>query len=204
MPFRIDDFRASLRFDGARASLFDVAMIIPTSVNSTLVARELTFKARAASLPGDTVSSISVNYFGREIKVAGTHSFPDYTLTIINDEDFILRNAFENWMSQINRHVDNTRNPNFAQALQYQTNLQIRQYNKVGPSSGGLAAASKIYNLVGAFPTDVSPIDLDWGSDTIEEFTVTFAYQWWESNTTDASNGTAGAQQVPIGLVGAG
>jgi hypothetical protein len=32
------------------------------------------------------------------------------------------------------------------------------------------------------FPTDVSQIDVDWGSnDTIEEFTVTMAYQWWEA-----------------------
>jgi hypothetical protein len=32
------------------------------------------------------------------------------------------------------------------------------------------------------FPQDVSPIDVDWGSnDTIEEFTITLSYQWWES-----------------------
>jgi hypothetical protein len=32
------------------------------------------------------------------------------------------------------------------------------------------------------FPTDITPIDVDWGSnDTIEEFSVTFSYQWWES-----------------------
>jgi hypothetical protein len=40
----------------------------------------------------------------------------------------------------------------------------------------------KKYKFIGLFPTDVSPIDVDWGSnDSIEEFTVTLSYQWWES-----------------------
>lgn len=203
MSFRIDAFRASLTYDGARASLFDVNLTLPTfatgGIGGTAVARDISFKARAASLPGDTVSAISVNYFGREIKVAGTRSFPDYTLTIINDENFLIRNAMELWMSALNRHVDNTRSNLAAQSFEYQAPFfEIRQYKKTGPSSAPGAPASdpaKIYNIVGAFPTDVSPIDLDWGSDTIEEFTVTFAYQWWESvtpgtiATTDASSG---------------
>ena len=47
---------------------------------------------------------------------------------------------------------------------------------------------AKKYRFVGMFPVDVSPIDLDWGTnDSIEEFSVTFAYQWWESNSTDNS-----------------
>ena len=36
--------------------------------------------------------------------------------------------------------------------------------------------------IYGAFPVDVAAIDLDWASgDQIEEYGVTFAYQWWES-----------------------
>jgi hypothetical protein len=40
----------------------------------------------------------------------------------------------------------------------------------------------KRYKFIGVFPTDLSPIDVDWGSnDSIEEFTVSLSYQWWES-----------------------
>jgi hypothetical protein len=52
------------------------------------------------------------------------------------------------------------------------------QYGKTGNTL-------KNYNFVGIFPIDISAIDLDWGSnDAIEEFTVTFAYQYWETNST--------------------
>ncbi len=38
----------------------------------------------------------------------------------------------------------------------------------------------KKYKFVGMFPIDIAAIDLDWGSnDAIEEFSVTFQYQYW-------------------------
>jgi hypothetical protein len=63
--------------------------------------------------------------------------------------------------------------------------MYVNQFGKNSPDK-----AIKTYKFVGAFPTDISPIDLDWGSnDAIEEFTVTFAYQWWESTGTTDSSG---------------
>jgi len=51
----------------------------------------------------------------------------------------------------------------------------VVQYGKKGDTL-------KKYKFVGLFPTDVSPIDVDWGSnDAIEEFSITMSYQWWES-----------------------
>jgi hypothetical protein len=48
---------------------------------------------------------------------------------------------------------------------------------------------------------DISPIEVDWAAnDTIEEYAVTFAYQWWESNPSD-SGSTGGAiptRNVPV------
>ena len=43
----------------------------------------------------------------------------------------------------------------------------------------------KEYIFRGAFPTDLSPIDLNYGTnDDIERFTTTFAYQYFEAATT--------------------
>ena len=54
----------------------------------------------------------------------------------------------------------------------------VNQYGKTGE-------IIKSYKFVGLFPQDLAPIDLDWGSnDSIEEYAVTFAYQWWEALTT--------------------
>ena len=191
MPFNVQDFRASLVSDGARASLFDVQLTFPVVVGTGGTApgafgsaqQQVTFRARSTSLPGDSISSIGLNYFGREIKVAGNRSFPDWSFTVINDEDFNLRNAFERWMSGINSHVSNLRTSAMLSGDGgYQQDAYVTQYGKVGN-------IIKVYKLVGCFPTDVSAIDLDWGADNIEEFAITFAYQWWESvETTDSSS----------------
>jgi len=197
MPFNVQTFRSSLEFDGARAALFDVSLVFPNVIatggtaTGTLgtASQQVTFKARSSSLPGDSVSSINVNYFGREIKVAGSRTFPDWSIQVINDEDFVIRNAFERWMSGINSHVGNLRIPQFTTAFQYQADAVITQYAKTGE-------VIKQYKMVGLFPTDVTAIDVDWGqADQIEEFGVTLAYQWWESiDTTDSSTATAAFQ----------
>ena len=194
MPFNVQDFRASLVSDGARASLFDVQLTFPVVVGTGGTApgafgsaqQQVTFRARSTSLPGDSISSIGLNYFGREIKVAGNRSFPDWSFTVINDEDFNLRNAFERWMSGINSHVSNLRTSAMLSGDGgYQQDAYVTQYGKVGN-------IIKVYKLVGCFPTDVSAIDLDWGlGDQIEEYGVTLSYQWWES--LDGSTDISGA-----------
>ena len=186
MPFDVQQFRASLIDDGARAALFDVSLNMPPAPGITpLTSAAINFKARASSLPGDSISSITVPYFGREIKVAGTRTFPDWSFTVINDEDFLIRNNLELWMSALNAHVANIRNPALATMATYQADAMVTQYAKTGE-------IIKQYKMIGCFPTDVAAIDLDWASgDQIEEFSVTFAYQWWESAfpviTTDVS-----------------
>ena len=194
MPFNVQAFRASMVTDGARSSLFDVQMTFPLAVGTGGTApgsfgsaqQQVTFRARGTSLPGDSISSIGVNYFGREIKLAGNRSFTDWSITVIQDEDFNLRNAFERWMSGINSHVANLRLPAMLPGDGgYQQDAYVTQYSKTGD-------IIKVYKLVGCFPTDVSAIDVDWSNDGIEEFTVAFAYQWWESlPSTDSSSSTS-------------
>ena len=135
--------------------------------------------AKAAQLPGSTVGQIPMYYFGREVRFAGNRSFTDWTLQIINDEDFAIRNAMERWMNNINSHAGNTRNNTSALPSNYSVDAEVIQYGKTGKEL-------KRYKFVGLFPLDLAPIDLDWGSnDTIEEFSVTFAYQYWETDTTN-------------------
>lgn len=186
MPFNILEFRNRLNRDGARPNLFEVSMAFPTVAvpGSAAAQQEMTFMCRAAQLPGSSIGSVIVPYFGREVKFAGNRVFQDWTVTIINDEDFLLKNAFERWMGGINSHFGNRRNSALNTPSSYVTDASVTQYGKTG-------SKIKSYQFVGMFPIDLSPIDLDWGSnDTIEEFSVTFQYQYWLSNTTDrtASN----------------
>jgi hypothetical protein len=217
--FNVNQFRANFTGDGARPNLFLVQIpVIPYYNNSLSQAGAVqnitgtsasgaptgaggnnslvSFMAKSAQLPGSTLGTVSVPYFGREIKLPGNRTFADWTITIINDENFAIRSAFEGWMNGINNHVNNVRDSSALNPSSYTVNASVTQYDKTGypigssPMTGQSAGRFNggTYNFVGMFPIDISPISLDWGSnDTIEEFDVTFAYQYWTNTaSTDA------------------
>ena len=175
MAFNVNDFRAQMTGDGARPNLFEVSMPFPAFSAPGNAQTKLTFMCKTAQLPGSTLGVVPVQYFGRELKFVGNRTFVDWTITIINDEDFVVRNAFERWMNGINSHNLNVRNPLANAPLGYSVDGDVTQFGKQGN-------VLKKCKFVGLFPTDVSAIDVDWGSnDTIEEFSVSLAYQWWEA-----------------------
>lgn len=184
MAFKIQEFRSNMYGDGARPNLFEVSINLPTSGFANIAggalnfAEKLRFSCRTAQLPGSTMGQVVQNYFGRELKFAGNRTFPEWTVTVINDEDFLVRNAFEKWMNGLNMHRDNIRHASAYTNLDYTADGEVFQWGKLGDAGGPI----KKYKFIGMFPIDVSPIELDWGSnDMIEEYTVTFAYQWWSS-----------------------
>lgn len=171
MSFNINGFKGAMKFDGARPNLFEVSIPV--------FGEEVRFMCKTAQLPGSTLGIVEVPYFGRSVKLAGNRTFADWTVSILNDEDFKIRNRIENWMASINSHETNE-----ATALYdgYSFDASVLQYGKQGPSSTN----TKSYVFVGMFPTDLSPIDLDWGNnDTIEEYSVTFSYQYWLASGVD-------------------
>ena len=175
MAFSIEEIKSQLTFGGARQSLFQVQFFNPANSVADI---KVPFLARAASLPASNLGTIQVPYFGRFIKLAGDRTFEAWSVTVINDEDFLIRNALEEWMNSINAHAANVRNAGAVAPSSYSVDAYVTQYGKDG-------TAIKSYTFVGLFPVDVAPIDLDWGSnDSIEEYAATFAFQYWESNTT--------------------
>lgn len=169
----VDDFKSKLRGGGARPNLFKTTINFPGYADGDA---ELTsFLCESAQLPGSTFGTILVPFRGRQLKMAGDRTFTDWTVTIINDTDFAVRNAMERWMNGINAHSANT---GLTSPITYETDLFVEQLDREGTSI-------KKYNFRGAFPTDLSPIDLSYGdADAIERFQVTFAFQYFESDTT--------------------
>ena len=149
------------------------------------------FFCKSAQLPGSTIGTVTVPYFGRELKFAGNRTFADWTVTVINDEGFLIRNFFERWMNSINSHAGNTRDVLMPGPQNYVCDATVTQYSKD-------AQRQEVYDFVALFPTDLSAIDLDWGSnDAIEEFTVNFSYQYWTRKTTTDTGQTAFQQVLP-------
>jgi hypothetical protein len=147
--------------------------------------------ANAAQLPGSTIGTITQYYFGREVKIAGNRTYADWTVTIINDENFVVRNALEQWHQAINEPINNLRDTNAPALSGYSVDAFVDQYAKTGE-------VIKTYQFYGMWPVDISPIEVNWGSnDQVEEFTVTFAYQYWKSS------GVGGETNVAVAGSGA-
>ena len=175
MAFNVNQFRSQMVGDGARPNLFEVSMPFPGFANPGNAQQKLTFMCKTAQLPGATLGVVPVQYFGRELKFVGNRTFVDWTITVINDEDFVVRNTFERWMNNINSHSLNIRNPAALAPGNYTVDGEVSQFAKTG-------SVIKKYKFVGLFPYEITPIDVDWGAnDTIEEFSVNLSYQWWES-----------------------
>lgn len=173
MALGIDDFKAKLKGGGARANLFRVTCNFPSFVQASV---ELTsFLCKGAALPASTVAAIAVPFRGRQLQIAGDRTFEPVTLTFFNDTDFAIRNAFESWMNGINGHTTNT---GILSPADYQVDMIVEQLDRQ-------ENVLKTYNIRGAFPTSIAAIELSNDeASTIEEFTVEFQVQYWESNTT--------------------
>jgi hypothetical protein len=182
MAFNVSAFRTNFKYDGARANLFEVDFTIPI-VGATST-ENYKLMVRGASIPGKTIGAINTPYFGNQWKAAGNLTFPDWTITIVNKENFGVREDFELWMESINGAFGNIRATNRVTPSSYKVPLYVKQYGKAASDGTGTgAAAIANYRFEGAFPTDISEIALDWGTtDAIEEFTVTFSYDWWSVN----------------------
>ena len=167
----VDDFKSKLKGGGARPNLFNVNFPAYALGDAELTS----FMAKGAQLPASQMGEIVVPFRGRQLKIAGDRTFDVWTITVINDTGFEVRNAMERWMNGINSHNENT---GFNDPAEYQTDLTVDQLDKDG-------LVLKTYNFRSCFPTEVSAIDLSYDTEsTIEEFTVTFQVQYWESDTT--------------------
>ena len=193
MPFNVSTFASQgLPFGGARASLFEVFLRLPQGIAEPTAEAQFRFVCKASSIPASTVGEIEVPYFGRKVKMAGNRTFENWQVTVLNDEDFLVRNAFELWSSYINSHENNLRDPSVITETglaAYRTTATVRHYAKTGVFAGGTSAGdaaipTREYTFVNIFPINIGNIELNWETtDAIEEFTVEFAYDYW---TVDA------------------
>tara|TARA_B110000305_G_scaffold241207_1_gene314393 strand:+ start:2078 stop:2605 length:528 start_codon:yes stop_codon:yes gene_type:complete len=169
----VDDFKSKIRGGGARPNLFKTTLNFPGYAGGDV---ELTsFMCKTAQLPASTIAPIVVPFRGRQLQMAGDRTFEPWSVTIINDTDFNVRDAMERWMNGISAHTQNT---GLVNVNEYVADMIVEQLNKNGDTI-------KTYNFTGAFPTNISAIDLAYdANDTIEEFTVEFQIQYWTSNTT--------------------
>ena len=192
MPTKtLSDFKGKLLGGGARPNLFDVT-ITDCPFATTFDQDVFQFMCKAASLPPQNIANLDVPFRGRIFKVAGDRTIDQWSVTVINDEGFRLRNAFEEWVDLIAK-LDN--NLGATDPAAYMTNAKVFQLGRgSSPNSqtnaGNANAVLKEYEFQDIFPTTVSAIDLSYDStDAIEEFTVDFQVQSFNYVGAGSPNG---------------
>ena len=198
----IDIFKSKLIGGAARPNLFEVKLQFPSFVQGNSLDDFSSFMVKAAALPASNINVIDVPFRGRNLKIAGDRTFDVWTITVINDVSFNLRNAFEQWMNGINKHDSAM---GYINPTQYQTDAFVLQLGrndvastkqqKAGtiktdlPKGNDKVPVLKKYKFNGVFPTNVSAIEVSYDSaDSIEEFTVDLQVQWWDAWDGDENN----------------
>ena len=179
----LSNFKSQLVGGGARPNLFEVELTTLPEAVQGWEAEKFRYLCKAAALPASNIANIDVPFRGRIFKVAGDRTFDVWTVTVINDEDFILRNAFESWMDQISKLSNNL---GATEPASYMTDATVYQLGRGSAkssrdSTGESNAVLKEYKFIDIFPTAISAIDLSYDTgDAIEEFTVDFQVQTFE------------------------
>ena len=181
---KLSDFKSRLLGGGARPNLFNVRIPdLPFATNWNSTTQEnFEFLCKASNLPAQNIASIDVPFRGRQFKVAGDRTIDNWTVTVINDENFAIRRAMEKWSEGILNLENNTgvTDPNSYMRQGY---VQQLGRGSKSPAKGVTTNADdrKIlaeYQFQDIWPVTVGDIALSYESgDTIEEFDVEFAVQ---------------------------
>ena len=197
----LSQFKSKLIGGGTRPNLFEVSIpTFPSAISEAWSAGDdsengiFKFLCKATALPASNLGSIEIPFRGRTLKVAGDRTFDDWTVTIINDEDFKLRTAFERWSNVMSRLDDAT---GVTNPTSYMTDGYVQQLGRgsqVGAASndGGESSVLRSYKFFDVFPVTVGEIALSYDTtDQLEEFDVTFRYQYFTiGNSAQSSGGT--------------
>ena len=187
----ISDFKGALIGGGARPNLFEVELTtLPAGIawNSS----NFSYMCKAATLPASNIANIDIPFRGRIFKVAGDRTIDPWTVTIINDENFDLRNAMEEWTDLI---ASLERNMGATDPEAYMVNAKVYQLGRGSTAnsksnSGTANSVLKEYEFYNIWPSTVAAIDLSYDStDSIEDFTVDFQVQSYKFNGAGGSNG---------------
>ena len=161
----VNQFKDRLALGGARANYY--------VVYGPTIGADISYLARAASLPAATVAQVPVmTPGGRKLNFAGERTFEDWTVSVYNDTAMVTRRKFEAWQ----RTCADYGNPLGADALNAYgvSNWMVTQLSRSG-------AAVRSYAFYNMWPSSLGAIELSFDEATsIEQFDVGFALSHYE------------------------
>ncbi len=190
MATRINTFLDTIG-QGVKPNMFSINIEWPSDLGENSSPTDdknlINVLCKSAALPASNLGVIEVPFRGRTVKIAGDRTFDTWTATFFNDKEMKVRTYFEQWLESMNTHEGNY-SPSFLPSKDsgYMATVKVKQLEKHGVEGGKIL---RQYNLMHAFPTNVSQIDLAYDSnDQVEEFSVEFQYSYWLVDGTEKSD----------------
>ncbi len=184
MAFTISKFKSGIgaQSGGARPALYQID--INGKNRGTSFTDNENILVKAASIPAANIAPLAVNYAGRAYKWNGFRTYDNWTVTVINDENFTTRNRMMQWMRAISGRLEGKRDAGYGDPLLssqwYDGDATVKQLSTSG-------SVKQVYKFDYLWPTEIAGIPVDWSSDAIQEYTITFAYDYWTHGTNAAT-----------------
>lgn len=186
MDISIHSFTSNFKGGGARTNLFYIQLTNPVDSSQDAL---IINRAKAAQLPAWTTNELSTKFMGRSTYYSGVRTYQPWTVTILEDSDYKVRNTLESWQNWINLANENIRGFSLETDDQYKSVGNAYLLDKLGQTV-------REYTFYGLWPQSVGSSNLSWDEDNIMHYDVTFRFDYFE-----VSGGTSGNANSPSQIV---
>lgn len=156
---------------------------IQSTVGGTVIGPDDNVYITTANLPGYAITNVPTPFMGLQFNVPGSATFPGsdaWAVTFRCDMRLNVRQKIVNWQASIFDAFPNDPNQstgNYA-PKESESTAKLVVHDR---DMNGVRAVK----LIGIYPVSIGEIAYDQtGTGTLVTLPVTFAYQWWEPDTT--------------------
>lgn len=173
--FDIDSYKANFT-GGSRQYLFYFKPMFPGGVEGADT--ELaTYLVRSTTLPETVTEEIMVNWQGFDFKFPGKYTYSDWTVTFNTDLEAKVLKMFNSWANVIHDPTTNFyKNPVKC--------MEDQHIDLLGLEGEPITR----YTLTGAWPKSVGTATLDYSSNDVVQFDVTFTYIYHAADNVSYGN----------------
>jgi len=126
---------------------------------------------KSSSFPASELTDIGVKFRARHAPIPGERVFADWKCTFYMPPGHTSRLLYESWHEGINGGRSNQRS--LGGYSDIYKSFTVVQFSTLGTPT----AAVRVHD---AFPTTIGEVGLDWETNGIESFDVSFKYQYWD------------------------
>jgi len=168
--FNIENFKSKFT-GGARPYLFYFIPQFPAIAAGGINVEDVQYLVKSSSLPQTSMEDLTVAWQGHDFKMAGKHTFDDFTITFNVDKDANIIRKYQSWLNAI-RNPGTNEHAHIDDYMIDQT-MVLLDYADVEDADGVIR-----YKLHHAYPKTVGAIELAYDSTEVASVEVTFSYQY--------------------------